>query len=361
MKKGLRILRIKGIDVYLHYSWWIIFALLAYSLALDFFPSAYPGLSGVMYWLMGGLAALSLFVSVLLHELSHSFVAKARKIKVESITLFFFGGVASLPSEDIQPTTEFWMALAGPLFSLVFAGVLYLVHQLALPLLWEAVTAYLWQINLILGLFNLVPGFPLDGGRVFRALLMFYYHDIRKATRIASRGGRFFGGLLVFLGFLNLLGGNFAGLWSVFLGGFLWMIAKSSYEQVLIKEVLAKIPVHEVMVKKYLSVQQGDRFDKVLRLYKENADDIFIVRNKRTFVGIVDMRMVRTLSEKLRVVEVMIPAKDIEVLSVKENTYDALRKFETQGLSVLPVVEKSIKGVVTMNKVVHRLALEMKN
>src|SRR3989338_45973 len=285
---GLRIFRIYRIDVYLHYSWWLIFALLAYSLALDFFPTAYPGLSRVMYWLMGGLAAVLLFVSVLLHELTHSLVAKAGKIPVESITLFFFGGVASIPSEDVKPATEFWMALSGPLFSLVFAGILFLVHQLALPVLLKAVTAYLWQINLILGIFNLVPGFPLDGGRVFRALLMFYYRDIRKATKIASKVGRFFGGFLVFLGFLSIFGGNLAGLWFVFLGGFLWMIAKSSYEQVVIKEVLGKIPILQLM-KKSESLAPDDTFDDVISLYKKFEQDGFVVESKGKFVGIVDV------------------------------------------------------------------------
>src|SRR3989344_3892890 len=202
MDGGLRIFRIFGIDIKIHFTWWFIFVLLAWGLREGFFPQQFPGFSAPQYWFMGIVAAVLLFVSVLLHELTHSLVAKARKIRVESITLFFFGGVASIPSEDVKPATEFWMALSGPLFSIVFAGILFLVHQLALPVLLKAVTAYLWQINLILGIFNLVPGFPLDGGRVFRALLMFYYRDIRKATKIASKVGRFFGVFLVFLGFL---------------------------------------------------------------------------------------------------------------------------------------------------------------
>ena len=357
---GLKIFRILGIDVYLHYSWWLIFALLAYSLALDFFPAAYPGLSGVMYWLMGGLAAVLLFVSVLLHELTHSFVAKARKVRVESITLFFFGGVASIPSEDVKPATEFWMALAGPLFSLALAGVLFFVHQLALPVLLKAVTAYLWQINLVLGLFNLVPGFPLDGGRVFRALLMFHYKNIRKATMIASKVGRFFGGLLVFLGFLSIFGGNFAGLWFVFLGGFLWMIAKSSYEQVVIKEVLGRISVLQLMQSSE-SLAPDDTLDDVISLYKKSDQDGFVVESKGKFVGIVDVARIGNVGTNVVVASMMIPAQNIPVLGRKESAYDAFKKLETQGMTVLPVVEKGIvKGIVTRSSVLRYLTLGMK-
>ncbi|MBI4153271.1 site-2 protease family protein [Candidatus Woesearchaeota archaeon] len=357
---GLRILRIHGIDVYLHYSWWLIFALLAYNLALDFFPASYPGLSSAMYWLMGALAAVLLFVSVLLHELTHSLVARARKIRVESITLFFFGGVASIPSEDVKPATEFWMALAGPLFSLALAGALFFVHQLALPVLLKAVTAYLWRINLVLGIFNLVPGFPLDGGRVFRALLMFHYKSIRKATMIASKVGRFFGGMLVFLGFLSVFGGNFSGLWFVFLGSFLWMTAKGSYEQVVIKDVLGRIPVLKLMKKSH-SLAPDDTLDDAISLYKQSDQDGFVVESKGKFVGMVDVARIGRVGINVVVTSVMIPANEIEALNNNESAYDALRKLEMQRLSVLPVVVKgTVKGVVTRNTVSHHLTLGMK-
>ena len=140
MQKGLRLFRIHGIDVFVHFSWWIIVVLFAYSLRADFFPNAYPGLSFTLYWLMGILAAVLLFVSVIFHELTHSFVARAFKVPVDHITLFFFGGVASLPTEHIKPKTEFWMALSGPLFSLALAAVLYLVSRLSLPFVVAAIS-----------------------------------------------------------------------------------------------------------------------------------------------------------------------------------------------------------------------------
>src|SRR3989344_6139528 len=174
MDRSTKIARLFGINIYLHYSWWIIFVLLAWSLATQYFPQFYPEFSPKTNWSIGILSALLLFVSVLLHELSHSLVARIYKIKVDSITLFFFGGVAGIDREDLKPRSEFFMAIAGPLFSFLLAGLFYLLYRLDGNSLLTAVSAYLYQLNLVLGLFNLVPGFPLDGGRAFRALLYGY-------------------------------------------------------------------------------------------------------------------------------------------------------------------------------------------
>src|SRR3989344_5217711 len=165
MRGTTKLFRIFGIDVQLHFSWWLIFIFLSWSLSASFFPSYFPDQQTSTYWIMGVLSALLLFASVLLHELSHSLVAKAKKIKVESITLFFFGGVASIDDEDLKPSTEFLMAVAGPLFSLFLFGVFYLVYALNGNTFWTAISFYLYQLNLILAIFNLVPGYPLDGGR----------------------------------------------------------------------------------------------------------------------------------------------------------------------------------------------------
>ena len=364
-KKGMKLFSVYGIDINLHFSWWFIFVLLAYALAIDFFPNNYPGFNVVTYWVMGVLASLLLFVSVLLHELTHSFVARVNKIKVESITLFFFGGVASLPSEDLKAKTEFLMALSGPLFSLALAGVLYVVHIQNLPVMWKAITFYLYQLNFILAVFNLVPGYPLDGGRVFRAVLFAYLKDIRKATYIASRGGKFFGGVLIFLGLMGIFFGAFGGLWFVFLGGFLWFIAKASYEQVVVKDVLGKMPLSALLNKKYVALKPNDTFDKVVALYKKVEQDSFVVEKGKKFLGIVDMqrvgRLPRDVWRNIIVGNVMIPAERIRAIGSKENAYDAFRKFEEQRLNVLPVIEKGkVKGVVSKKRLVHHLALQLK-
>ena len=194
MNNSMKIFRVFGIDIKLHFTWWFVFALIAWSLSSAFFPHYFPDQTQTMYWSMGITASLLLFVSVLLHELSHSLVARAKNIKVESITLFFFGGVAGITKEDMKPSSEFLMAIAGPLFSLVLAGIFFVIWKINGNVFWTAITYYLWQLNLILALFNLVPAFPLDGGRAFRAILRAYFKDLKKATRIAVIGGKLFAG-----------------------------------------------------------------------------------------------------------------------------------------------------------------------
>src|SRR3990167_1069198 len=221
MRGTTRLFRLFGIDVQLHFSWWFVFALLAWILSSSFFPQYFPDLENKTYWAMGIISVLLLFVSVLLHELSHSLVAKAKKIKVESITLFFFGGVASIDDEDLKPSTEFLMSIAGPLFSLFLSVIFYLIYSLNGNIFWTAITFYLYQLNLILAIFNLVPGYPLDGGRAFRAILHAYYRDIKKATRIAVLGGRAFAVFLILFGIISITGGS-GGLWFILLGGFLY-------------------------------------------------------------------------------------------------------------------------------------------
>ena len=189
MRGGTKLFTIFGIDIKIHFSWWFIFALLAYTLSVDFFPHYFSGLTTKMYWTMGIVSSVLLFISVLAHELAHSLMARAKKIEVESITLFFFGGVASLPREDMKPSTEFWMAFSGPLLSLSLGGILYVLYLQNWPVYIGAVFFYLYQLNLILAIFNLLPGYPLDGGRMFRAILMMHYRNLKKATAIAAKGG----------------------------------------------------------------------------------------------------------------------------------------------------------------------------
>src|SRR3990167_1085865 len=198
------IFRVSGIEVRIHYSWWIIFVLLSWSLATAFFPLHFPGLTKIEYGGMGIISALLLFCSVLLHELSHSLVAKAKKIQVKSITLFFFGGVAGITKEDMKPSSEFQMAIAGPLFSLLLGTVFYFIYKLDVNGFWTAITFYLYQLNFTLGIFNLIPGFPLDGGRAFRAILYAYFKDLTKATRIAAGVGKLFAVVLIMLGIVGL-------------------------------------------------------------------------------------------------------------------------------------------------------------
>lgn len=312
---------------------------------------------------MGIVSALLLFISVLLHELSHSLVAQWKKIRVESITLFFFGGVAGITKEDIKPSSEFLMAIAGPLFSLALGSVFWLMHAADGSLFLKAITFYLYQLNFVLGLFNLVPAYPLDGGRAFRAILYGYYKDLKKATKIAATGGRIFAGLLIVLGVFGLFTGTGGGLWFILLGGFLYFIAGLSYEQVAIREVLDNIPVKELMQQKFPVLHPAMKFAEFVKKYK-GRDDVFVVKDDH-FFGVIEVRRLvkipRALQDVTSLKQVAVPFGGIKAVRKEESAYSAFRKLEEQNLELLPVLDKNkLAGIVTRKAVLRRLIWELK-
>src|SRR3989440_1484474 len=241
MPGSFRIGNIAGIDIDINVSWIIILVLLTVSLATGWFPQLYPRWSTATYWLIAFLSSLLLFVSVLLHELAHSLVARRRGLPVKSITLFIFGGVSNIEREPTSPAIEFQMALVGPLTSLVI-GVICLLLQLPLqgsnsPL--EGILFYLAVSNLLLGVFNLIPGFPLDRGRVLHSIVWRLTGNLRQATRVASLAGQFIAYLFILLGsWLFFAGSRVNGLWFGFIGWFLLSAAKSANTQVMLTSVL---------------------------------------------------------------------------------------------------------------------------
>ncbi|MFH1032627.1 MAG: site-2 protease family protein [Chloroflexota bacterium] len=250
MRNSIRLFRIAGIDIGIHYTWIFLFILVTWSLAAGFLPQGYPGWSQTVYWVTGAIASLLLFLSILLHELAHSLVARARGMSVNSITLFIFGGVSNLEDEPTKPRTEFVMAIVGPLTSLILGGILWGVLQVIQtrqsPL--GATLLYLSQINLILAAFNLLPGFPLDGGRVLRSILWGSTGNLVKATNIAGVVGIVFGWGLIGFGVFQLLGGNFlGGIWFAIIGWFLSNAADSSRRDIAMRQQLAGIQVKDVM------------------------------------------------------------------------------------------------------------------
>lgn len=384
MKRGLRILRIFGIDIRLHFSWYFVFFLLAWGLSVSIFPDLCAGkfaegllkhgaipacanLSSRSYWFMGISAAALLFLSVLLHELSHSLVARTKKIKVESITLFFFGGVAGIEKEDMKPSSEFQMAAAGPLFS-IFLGVIFLIiNKFYINGIVTAITFYLYMINFILAGFNLVPGYPLDGGRMFRAILHFYYKDLKKATYIAVIGGKIFAGYMILEGIINIFGFVIllpGGLWFILLGAFLYFIAGVSYEQVIVKQVLGKISVGDLLKKKYPVLGPEMKFDDFVKKYQSSEEDVFVVQG-HGFAGLLDIKSLQNMSKKMQdIVKLKQVARSlgkIKGLNLKDNAYTAFRRFAEMNLEVLPVLEKGkLVGLVTKRMVTNRLVFGLK-
>ncbi len=257
MKYSLRIARIGGIDIGVHYTWIFIFVLITWSLAQGYFPQAYKGWDTATYWITGIIAAILLFVSVLIHELSHSFMARSKGMTVSSITLFLFGGVSNLEDEPKKPGEEFAMAIVGPLSSFVLAGIFWglaaVVQNQQSPL--SAILIYMALINAILAVFNLLPGFPLDGGRVLRSILWASTRSLNKATNIAATVGRLFGWILIAFGIFQLFAGNFfGGIWIAFIGWFLSSAAESSRREITIRDRLTNIKVRELVNTNSMSI-----------------------------------------------------------------------------------------------------------
>jgi Zn-dependent protease len=241
MMRSVRLGRILGFEINIDWSWLLIFSLVVYTLARGYFPSLRQNFNVPTNWMLGVVAAILLFASVLIHELSHSIVARMHGIGVRGITLFIFGGVSQTAEEPRSPSEEFWMSIVGPLTSLALAAVFGLAELIGIKAHWPVATValvgYLAMINLFLGLFNLVPGFPLDGGRVLRSVLWGATNDINKATRWASYSGQGFGYLVMSFGFFNILtlGATIGGFWLIFIGWFLSDAARSSYEQLIVR------------------------------------------------------------------------------------------------------------------------------
>src|SRR3989449_6877065 len=270
MPGTFRIGNIAGINIDIHVSWIIILVLLTVSLATGWFPQLYPGWSTATYWLIAFLSSLLLFVSVLLHELAHSLVARRRGLPVKSITLFIFGGVSNIEREPTSPGIEFQMAFVGPLTSLVIGAICFLL-QVPLrgtnsPL--EEILFYLAVTNILLGLFNLIPAFPLDGGRVLRSIIWKITGSMRQATRAASITGQVIAYLFILLGiWLFFTGSILDGIWLGFIGWFLLSSAQSANSQVMLASVFNMVTVGEVMNPKPMTVPANISLQQLVDSY----------------------------------------------------------------------------------------------
>jgi len=267
-----RLFRIFGFEVKLNLTWLLLALLITWTLAAGFFPADYPELAPATYWWMGLAGAAGILFSIVFHELTHSLVARRYGLPIKGITLFIFGGVAEMETEPSRPKVEFLMAVAGPLASLLLAGVFDQAERIAEALSWSVavvgVLHYLALLNLVLAIFNLVPAFPLDGGRMLRAALWHWTGNLRRATLIASRIGSGFAIALMVLGALAFIQGNFvAGMWWVLIGAFLRSAANSSYQQLLVREALRDKPVRELMSTEPVTVGSETTLEQLLEDY----------------------------------------------------------------------------------------------
>jgi Zn-dependent protease len=355
--------RILGIKIGLDYSWFVIFALLTWILAANYFPSEFKDWPPFLYWVMGAVAAIMLFVSVLLHELGHSAVALRYKVPVPSITLFLFGGVAQIGAEPPSAIAEFLIASAGPLVSLILAIFFYLAQPLVAgvePLL--GLAKYLAYINLALALFNLIPGYPLDGGRVFRAIVWAITGNMRRSTLIAANTGRFFAFLFIFAGVSQMFSGNFiGGLWIAFIGWFLDNAASAQVQQVTVQGLLTGHTVSQAMSTHCANVPANVTLqDLVDEHILGGGQRCFLVKRGDNDVGLVTLQQIREVPRPewatTRAGQVMLPLDKLECIDPTAGLGTALQKLDRNGFNQLPVTrDRHVIGMLSREDVISFL------
>jgi Zn-dependent protease/CBS domain-containing protein len=366
LRTNIRLFKAFGIPVEINISWFIVFALVSWSLVSVYFPSNYPGMSITAHWVMGLVAALLLFASVVLHELGHSYVALAHGVPIKRITLFLFGGVSQMSKEASDPVTEIKIAIAGPGVSYVLMVVFFLTYFIAsrgnTPQAVAPVLKYLAYVNGLLGTFNLIPGFPLDGGRLLRATIWKLSGDLRRSTYIASRVGGFVGIAFIAIGFLSVFTGRFIfGLWMVLIGFFLRQAAEASYVHVVINSALAGVKVGDVMKREVVTVA-GDLtiHDLVDGYFFKYHYDCFPVTSGDTLLGLVTLDDLKHLPrEKWHETYVRdIMQQDLSSLSVTTDDEVAavLKRMVRDGCGKLPVVEgDKVIGIITRRDIMEAL------
>jgi len=364
---GFRIGRLFGIDIRIDWTWLIIFALVTYSLGSTF-GQLHPDWGSTLRWSVAAGSALLFFGSVLSHELAHSLVSKSRGNPVDSITLFLFGGVSNIEEEPDSPLGEFLMAFVGPLTSIIIGGVLLLISGLIggpidvagsptelIPQIGPVRFIILWlgSVNVILGIFNLIPGFPLDGGRVLRSILWAITDDLRRATRWASWIGQGFGWLMISAGVAMVFGvtlpffgsGLINGLWIGFIGWYLNNASSQSYRKVVIQDILEGVSVKQMMRTDPPTVSPSDTVDSLVHDHIMGTDDQgFPVVEEGEVKGIVTLDDVRSLRrdawQSTTVSEIMTPYDQCTVLEPDSDASDAMMQLAKCDVRQLPVLDQ---------------------
>jgi len=368
--KGLRLFKIFGFEVRIDASWLLLAALIVFSLTSGYFPVHYEDLGSGTYILMGIVGAIGLFASIIIHELSHSLVARRFGMPMKGITLFMFGGVAQMSEEAQTPKGEFWMAIAGPIASFTLAGVFFLLHVISdivdAPVPVYGVLAYLAWINIIVACFNLLPAFPLDGGRILRAVLWGWKQNLRWATRIASSAGSAFGIALIVFGILSLLGGHIVGgLWWCLIGMFLRSIAHGSYQQVLIRQTLSGEPVRRFMQDNPISVEANTSVRDLVENYiYEHHFKMFPVVEEGQLAGCVTTKDVKQVPRdewtQKKVAEIATACSSANTIGPEADASDALARMNQSDYSRLMVVEdRQLLGIVALKDMLRFLTLKL--
>ena len=364
----IHLFRVSGIPVGLDPSWFLVFALITWALAISYFPAEFKNWSRLQYWSVAAVTSLLFFLCVLLHEVGHSLVALKYKLPVKSITMFIFGGVSEITAEPTNALSEFVIAFAGPLTSLILTAIFYLFQILFRSI--EpvyAISKYLALINGILAIFNLIPGFPLDGGRVFRAIVWGISHNLRRATEIAMYLGHAIAFVFILLGVWRLFQGDWIdGLWIAFIGWFLENAVVGQVQQQKIRNLLSGHTVDQVMTRSCIQAP-------VNVTLRELVDDYILAGGHRCLVlvrevepvGLLTLHDVRKVPRERWVSttagDVMTPMDQVQRTSPQTGLDQAFEQMGVDGVNQMPVVENGqIEGMLSREDILNYLHLLQK-
>ena len=365
MGGGFNLGKVFGIQVRLHFTWFIIFFLVTISLSWQFFPASYPGWNQSLYWVIGIITSLLFFASVLAHELAHSLVGRVNGIPIKSITLFIFGGIAQMTKEATKAGAELKMAIAGPACSLVLGGIFALLWWLTRGVIEPVAAMAFWLawINVVLAVFNMIPGFPLDGGRVFRSLVWRFTGNYQRATRIATRLGQgvayafILGGILIMFLLQEWLGG----LWIIFIGWFLQYAASISYRQAQQREALHGFTAAQVMTSDYMAIPSNITVSQLVQehvLFKGHR--LFLVTDAGEVRGMVTMHHIKSVPQSnwdmTPVEKIMVPADQLKVVRPEQDALSVLEQMDENDINQMPVVnERRVIGLITRDNLARFL------
>lgn len=369
--KRYSFLKFAGFDIGVDLSWLFIAILIAWTLALGFFPAHYPGLKMTTYWGMGLLGMLGLFISIVLHEMGHAVMARSFGQPIYRITLFIFGGVAEMNQEPKSPKMEFWVAIAGPLVTVAIIILTFIFSFLGSQLTWPTsilgVLHYLLVVNMIVLIFNLIPAFPLDGGRILRALVWWWNDNLGKATTIASSIGSVFGMFLIFAGFLFILLGNIiGGFWWMILGFFLRQAAIGSHMRYLIEHSLEGEKIDKFMIKEPICVSSPDITIKqfIDQYVYTSYHHLYPVLKDGNFAGYISLDEIKQVNSEewdlKKINEIMILRSDCPTVSIDASSLSALKQFSDKKCPVLFILENDhLLGILTNHDLLKVISLHM--
>ena len=369
--KRIRLFKLLGFEVRIDLSWIIIAVLIVWSLSKGLFPLYFKNLSAGAYWIMGITGAVGLFLSIIFHELSHSLVARRYGMPMKGITLFIFGGVAEMTDEPTSAKGEFFMAIVGPVSSVIAGLAFYGLHGfgkfLGLPSAVNGVLSYVSWINFLLAAFNLMPAFPLDGGRVLRSILWGLKKNIRWATRVSSSIGTVFGILLIVFGFFRVVfqGDFVGGMWWFLIGMFLQSAARASYQQLLTRRALEGEPVRRFMEPNPVTVASSTSIQKLVEdyIYKYHYK-MFPVVDAGKLAGCITTKEVKQIPREewahKTVGALAVTCSTENTVGPEEDAVKAMSKMNQNGLSRLMVVDQGrLLGIIALKDMLKFLSLKV--